>query len=171
MDRERLLGYIPRRYACLRAASRRCVGAQNLHQRMKLHISLSAVLIAAVLAQTAGGGISAAVAQFTPSELSVCGWGQGQSDDSASRDSLGLTELTGAIFDRPEHGSPAAGAGIESGDVITAITAASLTSACDFATTISKMSPGTIVHFTTWRNGELMEIKLTLGSSKCPRGT
>ncbi|MBV8744486.1 MAG: PDZ domain-containing protein, partial [Xanthobacteraceae bacterium] len=82
-------------------------------------------------------------------------------------DSLGFTELTGAIFDRPEAGSPAARAGIESGDVITAINGSPLTNATDFATTIAMMSPGTVVHFATWRNGQLMELKLTLGSSKC----
>jgi serine protease Do len=84
-------------------------------------------------------------------------------------DSLGLTELTGAIFDRPEPGSPAAGAGIEAGDVITGINGAPLTNAADFATTISMIAPGTIVHFSTWRNGQLIEVKMTLGSSKCPR--
>jgi serine protease Do len=84
-------------------------------------------------------------------------------------DSLGLTEPYGAIFDRPEIGSPAANAGIEAGDVITAINGAPLMNWQDFATTIAAISPGTVVYLSTSRNGEPKEINLTLGSGTCPR--
>lgn len=84
-------------------------------------------------------------------------------------DSLGMTEPYGAIFDRPETGSPAANAGIEAGDVITAINGTPLANWRDFAITIAAISPGTVIYLTTSRNGEPMEIKLTLGSGACPR--
>jgi serine protease Do len=82
--------------------------------------------------------------------------------------SLGMAEPYGAIFDRPELDSPAARAGIQTGDVVTAINGLPLNSWSDFATTISKFAPGTTVHFTTWRNGQLIEVAVTLASSKCP---
>jgi len=84
-------------------------------------------------------------------------------------DSLGMAESYGAIFDRPEIGSPAANAGIEAGDVITAINGTPLMNWHDFATTIAAFSPGTVIHLSTSRNGEPMEINLTLGSGACPR--
>ena len=82
--------------------------------------------------------------------------------------SLGMAEPYGAIFDQPERGSPAARAGIETGDVVTAINGLPLRSWQDFATTIAKWAPGATVNFTTWRNGQLIEVAVTLGWSKCP---
>jgi serine protease Do len=82
-------------------------------------------------------------------------------------DSLGMVKPYGAIFAQPRLGSPAAQAGIEAGDVITAVNGAPLARARDFATIISKWAPGSTIYLTTFRNDELMEIKLTLGSSNC----
>lgn len=55
---------------------------------------------------------------------------------------------------------------IEAGDLITAINDTPLMNAQDFAPAIAAMAPGTIVYLR--RNGQLREIKLTLGSGKCP---
>jgi len=85
----------------------------------------------------------------------------------AFADSLGMVEPYGAIFGQPKPGGPAAHAGIEAGDVITAINGALRSR--DFATIISKRAPGSVIYLTTFRNGELMEIKLTLGYSNCTR--
>ena len=82
-------------------------------------------------------------------------------------DSLGMTEPYGAIFDRPESGSPAANAGIEAGDVIT-FNGTPLMNWHAFATTIAAISPGTVVYLSTSRNDESKEINLTLGSGTCP---
>ena len=84
-------------------------------------------------------------------------------------DSLDMTEPYGAIFDRPESGSPAANAGLEAGDVITAINGTPLMNWHAFATTIAAISPGTVVYLSTRRNGEPKEVNLTLGSGACPR--
>ena len=81
--------------------------------------------------------------------------------------SLGMTELFGGIFKQPKPGSPAAHAKIEAGDVITAINGATLRNSRDFIPTISAMAPNTVVHFTTYRDGQLIEVKATLGSSAC----
>jgi PDZ domain len=82
-------------------------------------------------------------------------------------DSLGMVKPYGAIFGQPRLGSPAAQAGIEPGDAIIAINGAPLARASDFATIISKWAPGSVIYLTAFRNGELMEIKLTLGYSNC----
>jgi serine protease Do len=81
--------------------------------------------------------------------------------------SLGMAEAYGAIFEQPEPNSPAARAGIQTGDVVTLINGLKLSSSSDFATAISKFAPGTTVNLTTWRNGQLIEVAVTLGSSKC----
>ena len=58
----------------------------------------------------------------------LCGWmGVRVSPMTAAfAESLGMAQPYGAIFDQPEAGSPAAAAGIEQGDVLTAINAAAV---------------------------------------------
>jgi S1-C subfamily serine protease len=100
----------------------------------------------------------------------VCGWIGVQVSPMTKpfAESLGMTELYGAIFDRPEPNSPAAQAHIEAGDVLTAINGVPLSSSSAFIPTISAMAPDTEVDLTTYRDGQLMERIVTLGSSKCP---
>src|SRR5262249_26472234 len=88
----------------------------------------------------------------------VCGWigVQVSPMTAAFADSLRMTEIYGAIFDRPEPGSPAARAHIEAGDLITAINGAKLVHPSDFATTIAQLAPGTMVYLTTWRDRQLI---------------
>ena len=87
---------------------------------------------------------------------------------AAFADSLGMTEPFGAIFDRPESGSPAANAGIEAGDVLTAVNGTPLLKSSDFEAIISAFAPDTVVELNTWRSGEFMRRRVTLGSTKCP---
>jgi serine protease Do len=68
----------------------------------------------------------------------------------------------------PEPGSPAANAGIEAGDVITSINGSPIMRSGDFAAMISAMAPNTLVYFNTFRDGQMIELKVTLGSGKCP---
>lgn len=99
-----------------------------------------------------------------------CGWigVQVKPMTGAFAKSLGMVEPFGAIFDQPEQGSPAAEAGIEEGDVITAINGSSLSHSSEFAITISQMARGSLINLTTFRDGQLMEKQLMIGSSKCP---
>ena len=101
--------------------------------------------------------------------VAVCGWIGVQASPMTVpvADSLGMTEPYGAIFDQPEINGPAAQANIEAGDVITAINGTPLESWSDFAPTISAMAPGTDVYLTTYRDGQLMQRTVTLGSFKC----
>ena len=88
----------------------------------------------------------------------------------AVADSLGITERYGAIFHRPRPGGPAAQAGIEARDVVTTINGVPLTSWHDFATAISMLAPGTVVHLTTYRNRELIDVRVRVAWSKCANG-
>jgi S1-C subfamily serine protease len=64
---------------------------------------------------------------------------------------------------------PAARANIEAGDVVTAVNGSPLGNWSDFIPTISAMAPGTDVYLTTYRDEQLIEVKVTIGSFKCPR--
>ena len=102
----------------------------------------------------------------------ACGWiGVAVSPMTAAfAESLGMAEPYGAIFNRPEPGSPAAAAGIEQGDVLTAINGSLLMHASDFAGIISAMAPDTQVYLNTSRDGEAMQVRLILGSAPCRTG-
>jgi serine protease Do len=78
-------------------------------------------------------------------------------------DSLGMKQARGAIVDNPQGGSPAAKAGIQAGDVITAINGTPVQDSRDLARTISMMAPGSSVKLDVLHNGEAKPITLTLG--------
>jgi len=76
--------------------------------------------------------------------------------------SLGLKTAAGAIVDEPQSGSPAAQAGIKSGDVITAVNGAQVKDARELARTIGMMAPDTSVKLDLVRNGEPRSVTATL---------
>src|SRR6202795_5411944 len=78
-------------------------------------------------------------------------------------DSLGLKQAQGAMVDNPQDGSPAAKAGIEAGDVITAVNGASVKDSRDLARNISMMAPGSSVKLDILRKGETKTLTLALG--------
>jgi serine protease Do len=78
-------------------------------------------------------------------------------------DSLGLKKAEGALVDEPQTGSPAAKAGIASGDVITAVDGAQVKDSRGLARTISMMAPGTSVKLAVLHNGQDRTVSLTLG--------
>ncbi|MGD0076980.1 MAG: PDZ domain-containing protein, partial [Candidatus Binataceae bacterium] len=77
-------------------------------------------------------------------------------------DSLGLKKAEGAIVDEPQDGSPAAKAGIESGDVITAVNGTPVKDAREFARTIAMTAPNTSVKLDILRNGQAKTLSVTL---------
>ena len=78
-------------------------------------------------------------------------------------DSLGLKAAEGAMVDQPQPGSPAAKAGIASGDVITAINGTPVKDARELARKIGMMAPDTNVKVTLLHEGGLKTMDLTLG--------
>ncbi len=102
--------------------------------------------------------------------LDPCGWiGVAVSPmTTAFADSLGMAEPYGAIFDAPEAGSPAARAGIQQGDVVTSINGVPIIKAADFAAMIAAQAPDTTVNLSTYRDGQMIAVKLVLAPGKCP---
>jgi serine protease Do len=99
-------------------------------------------------------------------------------------DSMGLKEARGALVAEPDQNGPAVKAGIEAGDVITAINGKQVADSRDFARTISGLAPGSVVKLTLLRSGQEKTVSVTLatlpnqrqanltpGNQPQPRGT
>ncbi len=78
-------------------------------------------------------------------------------------DSLGLKNAEGALVAEPQPGSPAAKAGIKSGDVIVKVNADEVKDARNLARRISSLTPGTSVKLTIIRQGKESHLTMTLG--------
>jgi serine protease Do len=78
-------------------------------------------------------------------------------------DSLGLKQATGALVSEPQKDSPAAKAGIASGDVITSLNDAPVHDPRELARKIGTMSPGTTVKLGVVHDGQSKTVSLTLG--------
>jgi serine protease Do len=78
-------------------------------------------------------------------------------------DSLGMKKAEGALVAEPQANGPAAKAGIESGDVITAVNGESVKDARELARTIGGLSPGTVVKLSVLHKGEDKTVSLNLG--------
>ncbi|MFZ1149208.1 MAG: Do family serine endopeptidase [Xanthobacteraceae bacterium] len=80
----------------------------------------------------------------------------------AIADSLSLKKAEGAMVDEPQNGSPAAKAGIESGDVITAVNGTPVKDARDLARTIGMMAPDSSVRLDIIHKGQPKTVSLAL---------
>ncbi|UFW51887.1 MULTISPECIES: Do family serine endopeptidase [Bradyrhizobium] len=105
------------------------------------------------------------VAQLKDKGAVTRGWlgVQVQPVTSDIADSLGLKEARGAIVDNPQDGSPAAKAGIEAGDVITAVNGTAIKDSRDLARTIATLAPGTSVKLDVFHKGAAKTVTLALG--------
>jgi serine protease Do len=104
------------------------------------------------------------VAQLEKSGHVTRGWlgVQIQPVTTGIADSLGLKKAEGALVDQPQNDSPAAKAGIESGDVITSVNGAPVKDARELARTIGMMAPDSSVKLDIVRHGESKTVSLTL---------
>jgi serine protease Do len=78
-------------------------------------------------------------------------------------DSLGLKKAEGALVAEPQKDGPAAKAGIEAGDVITAVNGQPVKDARDLAKKIGALAPKTTVKLSVLHKGSEKTISLTLG--------
>jgi serine protease Do len=78
-------------------------------------------------------------------------------------ESLGLKKPEGALVAEPQANGPAAKAGIESGDVITAVNGETVKDARELARTIGGIAPGTAVKLNVFHKGDDKVVNLTLG--------
>ncbi|MEQ8305830.1 MAG: Do family serine endopeptidase [Hoeflea sp.] len=79
-------------------------------------------------------------------------------------ESLGLAEPQGALVTEPQVDAPAAKAGIEAGDVVTAVDGEAVEDPRDLAKKIAAIEPGKTTDITVWRNGESETISVELGT-------
>jgi serine protease Do len=78
-------------------------------------------------------------------------------------DSLGMKKAEGALVAEPQANGPAAKAGIQSGDVITAVNGEPVKDARELARTIGGLAPGNAVKLNVLQKGQDKVINLTLG--------
>src|SRR3981189_2084802 len=78
-------------------------------------------------------------------------------------ESLGLKKAEGALVAEPQANGPAAKAGIESGDVITAVNGETVKDARELARTIGALAPGNAVKLNVLHKGQDKVVNLTLG--------
>src|ERR1700732_3745444 len=78
-------------------------------------------------------------------------------------ENIGLKKAEGALVSDPQANGPAAKAGVEAGDVITAVNGAPVKDARDLAKQIGSIPPGTSVNLMVWHKGEEKSLSVTLG--------
>ncbi|MCW6511776.1 Do family serine endopeptidase [Lichenifustis flavocetrariae] len=78
-------------------------------------------------------------------------------------DSLGLKSTKGALVSEPQKGSPAADAGVKSGDVVEAVNGTAVEGPRDLSRSIAAFGPDKQVTLTVWRDGADKMIPITLG--------
>ena len=79
--------------------------------------------------------------------------------------SFGTTADSGALVERTEPGGPAAGAGVERGDVVTAVGREEVRGSGDLLSALRDYAPGDTVPLTVLRDGEEVTIQVQLGES------
>jgi serine protease Do len=109
--------------------------------------------------------VKTVVAQLKSSGHVTRGWlgVQIQPVTASIADSLGLKKAEGALVAEPQGGSPAAKAGILSGDVIAAVNGTPVKDARELARTIGTIAPNATVKLDIIRGGQAKTISLTLG--------
>jgi serine protease Do len=79
-------------------------------------------------------------------------------------DSLGLKKAEGALVAEPQADGPAAKAGVQSGDVITAVNGTAVKDARELARTIGGFAPGNTVKLNVLHKGQDKVLDMTLGT-------
>jgi serine protease Do len=77
--------------------------------------------------------------------------------------SIGLDKARGAMVTEPQDNSPAAKAGIKSGDTILSVNGQDVEDAKDLARKIAAYPPKTTVDVSLWRDGKEKDVKVDLG--------
>ena len=80
-------------------------------------------------------------------------------------DSLGLKEPKGALIDEVQRGSPAAKAGLQSGDLVLAASGSEITDARALARKIAELAPGQTLRLKIRRNGADQVMSVTAAAN------
>jgi serine protease Do len=86
----------------------------------------------------------------------------------ALANSFGLKTVAGALVGSVEKDSPAAKAGLESGDIIVGINGKKVDRSSDLPAQVASMEPGTVAKLDVIRNGSPKSLSVTLGELKEP---
>jgi serine protease Do len=77
-------------------------------------------------------------------------------------ENLGLKDSRGALVAEPEPNGPASKAGIQAGDIVTAVNGRTIADSRELARTLSAMRPGTTARLTVLRKGQERTMSVTL---------
>ena len=88
--------------------------------------------------------------------------------DEDMAEAFGLDSPSGVLIESVQDGTPAAGAGIVRGDIVTRIGDNEVASVADLRLTVASLPPGTEVDMTILRGGAEESISVTLGSLDDP---
>jgi serine protease Do len=80
-------------------------------------------------------------------------------------DSFGLEKPRGALVNSVEAGSPAAKAGLQTGDVILAVDGKPVESSADLPRVVGETKPGGTLALQVWRKGAAQELRVTVGET------
>lgn len=80
-------------------------------------------------------------------------------------EAIGLAKPAGALVARVDDGTPAAKAGIRSGDVITALGGKAVASPRDLSRMVADLSPGEKQDLKVWRDGSDKDLSITIGAN------
>jgi serine protease Do len=110
--------------------------------------------------------VKAVVAQLKDKGKVTRGWIGVQIQDVTAdlAENFGLTAARGALVAEPQPGSPAARAGIESGDVIVSVNGKEARDSREAARTISNLAPGTTATVVVVRKGQNKTFTVMLGN-------
>ena len=81
-------------------------------------------------------------------------------------DSFGLKNPQGALVSSVEESSPAAKAGIKSGDVVLKFNGKEISRSSDLAAQVADLKPGSKAKLEIWRNGSAKSLDVTVGEMK-----
>ncbi|SAK38916.1 serine protease [Caballeronia hypogeia] len=80
--------------------------------------------------------------------------------------SFGMKSPEGALVSSVEPGGPAAKAGLQPGDVITALNGVPVTDSTSLPSQVAGLSPGTSAKVTVWRDKSSKDLSVTIGALK-----
>lgn len=80
-------------------------------------------------------------------------------------EAIGLAKPAGALVAKVDDGTPAAKAGIRSGDVITALGDKQVTSPRDLSRMVADLAPGAREGVSVWRDGAAKDLPITVGTN------
>lgn len=86
-----------------------------------------------------------------------------QEVDQSLAESFGLKKTAGALIGSVEKGSPAAKAGLESGDIILGINGKEIASSGELPAIVANIAPGETAKLQIWRKGKSQQVDVQVG--------